>query len=309
MNYWANLDSLAIIGREKWFEGHSMVDIYDGDRPVPWDEARKVNLANWNERAEIHRRSYGLERYLFDPNYLSAEVRKDLPLLVQYSGRDSLHGASIAHLQCHIGTDTVSLARLGAVVTGLDFSPAALNVAAQLAHDCGLDVRWVEADVMETARAIGHQVDIVYTSIGTICWLADLDRWAAQIAELVAPGGIFLIRDGHPMAFASEWADDRLEIRHRYFPNGRAQVWETTTSYSGDESLKASRHYEFPHSLSEIIGALLGAGLRLEHCAEGRELPWPLFPIMEEGEDGQWRLPERLRGAMPLSFTLVCSRQ
>lgn len=205
-----------------------MVDIDDGDRLVPWEEARKVNLANWNDRARIHRRSYGLERYLSDPTYLSCEVRKDLPLLVEYSGRDSLHGATIAHLQCHIGTDTVSLARLGAAVTGLDFSPAALKVAAQLAHDCGLNVRWVEADVMEAARAIGHQVDIVYTSIGTICWLADLDRWAVQIAELVAPGGIFLIRDGHPMAYSSDWVDDRLEIRHRYFPNGRAQVWDTT---------------------------------------------------------------------------------
>ncbi|MDO5746084.1 MAG: class I SAM-dependent methyltransferase [Actinomycetaceae bacterium] len=285
-----------------------MAEIFHGDVRVPWYQARDENMANWNDRAKIHRSSYGLEKYVKDSDVISAEVRKDLPLLLRYLGRESIQDVRLAHLQCHIGTDTVSLARLGADVTGLDFSAVSLQIAASFARDCGVNVHWVEADVMDAATAIGYPVDVVYTTIGTICWLQDLTRWAQQISELLSRGGIFFIRDAHPMAYTTEWVDDRVQIRYRYFENGHSQMWNDTASYSGDGVIEHSRNYDFPHSLSEIITALLGVGLRLEYFSEGKELPWPLLPIMETDDNEQWHFPPALAECIPCSFTLVCSR-
>ncbi|PZE63585.1 bifunctional 2-polyprenyl-6-hydroxyphenol methylase/3-demethylubiquinol 3-O-methyltransferase UbiG [Curtobacterium sp. MCBD17_021] len=274
---------------------------------VDWEHARDTNRANWDDRVPIHEGAYALDAFT-DPAHRSDVVREDLPALTPWLPGRSLDGLDVCHLQCHIGTDTVSLAREGARVTGVDFSRPALVSAAALAERSDVDVSWVESDVLDARAAVTGDFDVVYTSIGTICWLPDLDRWAAQVAALLRPGGVFFIRDGHPALYALDEDADELVTRHRYFPDGTAQQWEDATTYAGDGTVSQPRTYEWPHPLSEIVNALLGAGLRLRRLDEGRTLPWRFSSRMEETGDGSWAWPEQDRDRIPTTYTIVATR-
>lgn len=276
----------------------------ENDVDVSWDEAREANLKNWNDRVDIHVSGYGLAAY-DDPGYISDVVRDDLESLSIV--RDGVQGLDVCHLQCHIGTDTLSLARAGARVTGLDFSLAALEAAERFATEHGERIRWVHSDVMDAAAAIGDDFDLVYTSIGTICWLQDLDAWAAQVEKLLRPGGTFFIRDGHPALYSLDETASDLRIRYRYFPNGDAQTWNDSGTYSGDGVVAHPRTYEWPHSISEIVNALIGAGLTLQLLDEGKTLPWQFSPRMEQ-TDGGWAWPESERDNVPCTFTIIARK-
>lgn len=274
---------------------------------VDWDHARATNRANWDDRVPIHEGAYAIDA-LADPGHRSDVVREDLPALMPWLPNGSLAGLDVCHLQCHIGTDTVSLAREGARLTGVDFSPAALASAAGLASRLGLDVTWVETDVLDARAAVTGDFDVVYTSIGTICWLPDLDRWAAQVVGLLRPGGVFFIRDGHPALYALDEDADELVTRYRYFPDGTAQQWDDAGTYVGDGTVANTRTFEWPHPLSEIVNALLGAGLRLRRLDEGRTLPWRFSTRMVETDTGSWAWPEHDRDRMPTTYTIVATR-
>jgi 2-polyprenyl-3-methyl-5-hydroxy-6-metoxy-1,4-benzoquinol methylase len=274
---------------------------------VDWDHARATNRANWDDRVPIHEGAYAIDA-LADPGHRSDVVREDLPALMPWLPNGSLAGLDVCHLQCHIGTDTVSLAREGARLTGVDFSPAALASAAGLASRLGLDVTWVETDVLDARAAVTGDFDVVYTSIGTICWLPDLDRWAAQVAGLLRPGGVFFIRDGHPALYALDEDADELVTRYRYFPDGTAQQWDDAGTYVGDGTVANTRTFEWPHPLSEIVNALLGAGLRLRRLDEGRTLPWRFSTRMVETGTGSWAWPEHDRDRIPTTYTIVATR-
>ncbi len=170
----------------------------------------KLNRANWDDRVPAHVASadYAVQRFLDDPAFLSDVVRFDLPLLGDVAG---LRGV---HLQCHIGTDTVSLARLGASMTGLDFSGAAVAEAGRLATAVGADARFVQADVYDAVGALQPgSFDLVYTGVGALTWLPDIRRWGRVVAGLLRPGGRLFIRDGHPMLYALHVdSDGRLRL-------------------------------------------------------------------------------------------------
>jgi 2-polyprenyl-3-methyl-5-hydroxy-6-metoxy-1,4-benzoquinol methylase len=274
---------------------------------VDWDRARDTNRANWDDRVPIHEGAYAVDE-LSDPAHRSDVVRDDLPVLTPWLPNGTLAGLDVCHLQCHIGTDTVSLAREGARLTGVDFSPAALASAAGLATRLGLDVTWVETDVLDARAAVTGDFDVVHTSIGTICWLPDLDRWAAQVAGLLRPGGVFFMRDGHPALYALDETADELVTRYRYFPDGTAQQWDDAGTYAGDGTVANTRTFEWPHPLSEIVNALLDAGLRLRRLDEGRTLPWRFSPRMEDTGDGSWAWPDADRDRVPLTYTVVATR-
>ncbi|MBF4627479.1 class I SAM-dependent methyltransferase [Curtobacterium flaccumfaciens] len=274
---------------------------------VDWDHARATNRANWDDRVPIHEGAYAIDA-LADPDHRSDVVREDLPALMPWLPNGSLAGLDVCHLQCHIGTDTVSLAREGARLTGVDFSPAALASAAGLASRLGLDITWVETDVLDARDAVTGDFDVVYTSIGTICWLPDLDRWAAQVVGLLRPGGVFFIRDGHPALYALDEDADELVTRYRYFPDGTAQQWDDAGTYVGDGTVANARTFEWPHPLSEIVNALLGAGLRLRRLDEGRTLPWRFSSRMVETDTGSWAWPDHDRDRIPTTYTIVATR-
>lgn len=273
---------------------------------IDWESARLANQANWEDRVPVHEEAYGLDTF-DDPAHLSDVVRDDLVAMKSFLPSGSLSGLDLCHLQCHIGTDTVSLARAGATVTGVDFSPSALRAAAQLAGRLGIDATWVETDVLDARAAVDGDFDVVYTSIGTITWLSDLDRWAAQIVALLRPGGMFFIRDGHPALYALDENAAELTTRYSYFATGHAQQWDDDSTYVGDGRLAHTRTYEWPHPLSEILGALLRAGLRLIHFDEGRTLPWRFSDRMVEVPGG-YAWPDAERDKLPCTYTIIARR-
>ena len=194
------------------------------------EDYRIVNRANWDERVPAHVASmdYQLERFAADPGFLSHVVRFDLPRLGSVSG---LRGV---HLQCHIGADTVSLARLGASMTGLDFSGPAVEQAQRLADRIGADARFVQADVYSAADVLGRSAfDLVFTGIGALGWLPSVRRWAAVVAGLLRPGGRLFMREGHPMLWALDDTrqDDLLVVRYPYFEREEPLVFEEDGTY------------------------------------------------------------------------------
>ncbi|QDE34812.1 class I SAM-dependent methyltransferase [Microbacterium foliorum] len=273
---------------------------------IDWEAARSANLQNWNDRVPLHEAAYGLDAF-DEPNHLSDVVSDDLPVLSRFVRGGTLSGLDLCHLQCHIGTDTISLARAGAIVTGVDFSEPALRAAEALANRAGVSATWVHTDVLDASNAVSGDFDVVYTSIGTICWLEDLDRWATQIVALLRSGGTFFIRDGHPALLALDEDAPDLTTRYPYFGDGRAQRWDDESTYAGDGKVAHPRTYEWPHPLSEVLGSLLRAGLRLLHFDEGRTLPWQFSPRMVEVPRG-YAWPEAERNLIPCTFTIVARK-
>jgi SAM-dependent methyltransferase len=265
---------------------------------------REVNRANWDDRAPAHAASpdYNLAAFAADPRHLSSVVRFDLPLLGDVSG---LRGV---HLQCHIGTDTVSLARLGATMTGLDFSPRSLEQARLLSERSGTPVDFVESDVYGAVDVLGAVgFDLVYTGIGALGWLPDIRRWARTVAGLLRPGGRLFLREGHPVLWALEYdrGDGLLVLNEPYFEQKEPQVYvEDGTYVATDAEFTHNTTHEWNHGLGEIVTALLESGMTLTGLVEHTSVPWPALPgLMTDRGDGEWRLtdgPERL----PHTYTL-----
>jgi len=261
-----------------------------------------VNLAHWNSRVPHHEQGYHLEQFRADPAHLSDVVRFDLPRL------GSIEGLDVVHLQCHIGTDTLSIARLGArSVTGLDFSAPALEVAARLAADCGAAIDFVESELYGAVDALGAgRFDLVYTGIGALCWLPDIARWAQVVADLLRPRGRLYIRDGHPMlwALADPRPDGLVVVEFPYFETEGVRFSETYSYVAHDEPLASPDLVHFNHGLAQVITAVMDAGMSLTAIEEHDSAPWNgLGDAMEEVEGGEYRLrvaPERLAATYTL---------
>jgi SAM-dependent methyltransferase len=269
------------------------------------EDWRALNLANWEARVPLHVSPGGYELDGFhDPRYLSGVVRYDLPRLGDIAGLD------VVHLQCHIGTDTISLARLGPrLVTGLDFSPSAITAATSLAAaHAATPVRFVESDVYDATTVLGASCcDLVYTGIGALCWLPDVQRWAAEVAALLRPGGRLFMREGHPMldTLSDTRADDLLVVHYPYFETAGTAFDEQGT-YGGEGVVKAPKGVSFNHGLGEVFTALINAGLMVTALEEHREVPWKALSedMIESSEfDGEYVLAQN-RERLPLSYTV-----
>lgn len=260
----------------------------------------EVNRRNWDERMGLHATSedYALDSFRDDGAHLSDVVRFDIPRL------GDITGLRTVHLQCHIGTDTLSLARLGGRVTGLDFSAPALEVARDLAQG---EVDYVHGDVYSAVDLLGReQFDLVYTGIGAIGWLPSIDRWAGVVSDLLVPGGRLFIREGHPVLWALDYqTPDKLVIEYPYFETEEPLIEDEDETYVATEArLVNTTTHSWNHGLGEIITALLEHGLQLTHLVEHDSVPWnPLGGEQMVKRDGEWYLvdrPERL----PLTYTL-----
>jgi len=233
-------------------------------------------------------------------------VRFDLPLLGDIDG---LRGV---HLQCHIGTDTVSLARLGAQMIGLDSSAGSLEQARRLASRCGTEVEFVESDVYEALAVLDSgSFDLVYTGIGALCWLPSVAGWAEVVGGLLAPGGRLFMREGHPMLWtlAEDRPDDLLVVKYPYFERAEPMVDEYPGTYvQTDASFADNLSYGWNHGLGEIITALLDNGMQVTALTEHDSVPWEALPgQMRQSETKEWQLrnqPERVAH----SYTLQASK-
>lgn len=254
---------------------------------------RELNRANWNDRVPAHLASpdYNVQGFIDDPAFLSHVVRFDLPLL------GDIAGLRAVHLQCHIGTDTVSLARLGASMTGLDFSGRAVETAREFAAAAGADVRFVQSDVYAAAEVLGSGgFDLVYTGVGALTWLPDCREWARVVAALLRPGGRLFIRDGHPMLWSLEDGrdDDLLVVRYQYFETAGPLVTDEPGTYvATDAVIEHGVTYSWNHGIGEIVTALLEAGLTLTGLVEHETVPWEALPgQMIQAGQGEWRLAD-----------------
>jgi SAM-dependent methyltransferase len=265
---------------------------------------RELNRANWDDRVPAHlgSRDYSVQQFLDDPAFISDVVRFDLPLLGDVTG---LRGV---HLQCHIGTDTVSLARLGASMTGLDFSAPAVAAATRLADATGADATFVQADVYAAADVLdAGSFDLVYVSVGALTWLPDIRRWAAVVAALLRPGGRLFIRDGHPVLWSvdDERDDDLLVIRYPYFETAEPLVSDNSGTYvATDAVIEHGVTHQWNHGIGEIVTALIDAGLTITGLVEHMSTPFEALPgQMAEAGDGEWQLVED-PARVPCTFTL-----
>jgi SAM-dependent methyltransferase len=217
-------------------------------------------------------------------------------------------GLDLVHLQCHFGMDTLAFARVGARVTGIDFSPVAIAEARLLAERAGLTdcAEFVEADALDAASALnGQAFDIVYVSLGALCWLPSITRWADQVAALLRPGGRLYLHDVHPLTLAV--ADDDLRFEHSYFEEAQPISYDEVTTYTdGDGTLVNTRTYEWNHSIGEIVTAVLAHGLHIDTLIEQDWTTWPRFPWLIQTGNRHWQAPDS-KPRVPLSFTLVAT--
>lgn len=268
------------------------------------DDSFALNRASWDERVPVHVASpfYDVEGF---------RAGRDMLTPIEAAEIGSVEGLRVAHLQCHFGLDSLSLARRGARVTGLDFSGKAVEAARALAAEAGIDAHFVEGNVYDAPDLLGRGAwDLVFTSWGTVTWLPDIDRWAQVVADLLAPGGRLYFLDGHPVALAlgQDEADDPIRPTFDYFHGAAPLEFDEEGSYAdASAALRHNRTHEWIHPLGAMVDALLAAGLRLTALREHDAAAWQIFPSLERGDDGLWRLPPG-QCRIPLAVTVEATK-
>jgi SAM-dependent methyltransferase len=261
--------------------------------------AKDANRALWDEWTDIHVKSdfYDLDSFKAGSIHLDPLEREEL---------GDVSGKSLLHLQCHFGLSTLSWARLGAKVTGVDFSPKAIAMARSLAEELKIDARFVLSDIDHLPDNLTGEFDIVFTSYGVLAWLPDLNRWAEVIAHFLRPGGVFYIAEIHPFTYVFDDHEgiDQYAVKYPYFPDGKPKAWPVEGSYA-DRSAHVSQteSFEWMHAISDVINALIGAGLRIEYFREFPYTVFKQFPFVEKDADGLWR-PTHQQGYLPLLFSI-----
>jgi SAM-dependent methyltransferase len=262
-----------------------------------FEEEIAVNKRWWDGATPVHvrSRSYDVDGFRKGASSL---LPTEVGELVDVEGR------SLLHLQCHFGMDTLSWARKGALVTGVDFSSEAIATARRLAAELSIPSQFIESNVYTLSEALDERFDIVYTGYGAICWLPDLEKWAKIIASFLRPGGTFYIVDVHPIADMIDYdVTDRVSLTGPYFGTGPIRYESENTYTDSDAPLSEKVSYSWCHPLSEIVTSLCDAGLRIEWLHESPLGFFKAHPLMERREDGHWQFPSAVN-RIPLTFSL-----
>lgn len=266
------------------------------------DEYIETNRRIWDELVPHH-----VASDFYDVPSFKAGRSSLLPVEREEVG--DVRGRSLLHLQCHFGMDTLSWAREGAEVTGIDFSPQAIRIARGLASELDISARFVEADIYRLPEYLGGDFDIVFASYGVVCWLPDLPRWAEIAASYARPGGFFYLLDDHPLAasLADESTADAMRIGFPYLATGALSFDWREGSYATDAKLEHQRSFEFAHGLGEVVTSLIEAGLAIDFLHEFPFCAWPRLPQMQKGDDGYYRLPDGNEG-VPFLFSVKATK-
>lgn len=256
-----------------------------------------ANRENWNERTALHQDWYGVDEFKAGKNSL-------LPIELAEIG--DVSGKSLLHLQCHFGMDTLSWARRGAQVTGVDFSPVAIARAKQLADEVGLEATFIESEITRLPKVLSGAFDFVFASYGVLTWIPDVGEWMAVAAQFVRPGGVFYLLDGHPLVWMLDDTGERPEPGARYFHDATPAHGEQHGSYVGPPThFDHPATYQWQHPLGEIVSAVTATGLRLDVLHEWPFAAYQPFLGMQQDEQGYWHLPG---DPWPLQYSLRAHR-
>lgn len=267
------------------------------------DEYMNTNKELWDKLAKIHYDSefYDVKGFLEGKQTLDPIEIEELP---------DLSGKTLLHLMCHFGLDTLSLARRGAKVTGVDFSDDAISLARSLAETTKIDARFICSDVYKLSEMLDRQFDIVFTSGGVLMWLPDLERWAKVVNRFLKPGGLFYLREFHPFAYIFNDAEDATDfvVEYPYFQGKEPIMFEDEGSYA-DETARTGKMktYEWNHPISRIITNLANVGLRIGFFHEFPFCSYKALPFMIENGKGRWVFPEH-SDSVPLMFSIKATK-
>ena len=266
------------------------------------DEGVALNRALWDVRAEIHGstptdRFYDVESFLAGSQTLLTPERE---LAGDVAGKDLLH------LQCHFGMDTLNWARLGARVTGVDFSPVAIGRARDLAGRAGLEAAFVEADTQRLPSSLAGRFDLAVATYGVLCWIGDLDAWMRGAAMALRPGGSLVLVDLHPV-LQMVASLDPLVVDWPYGGGEPHRETATGTYADADLTTPPQETIQYPHSLGEIVTAAATAGLTVRHLGEHVAVEIDPRGMLPRGEDGRYRFPFG-DSDLPVLFSLKATR-
>jgi 2-polyprenyl-3-methyl-5-hydroxy-6-metoxy-1,4-benzoquinol methylase len=252
---------------------------------------KNINKATWDERAKVHFDSdfYNVKDFLAGNSSLNE---------LELSLVGDVKGKSLLHLQCHFGLDTLSWARLGAQVTGVDLSEQAIKQANQLAEQTGLNAQFIASDLYDFGEQNQQQYDLVFTSYGAICWLPDIHRWAKTVANSLKPEGKFVIAEFHPIY--------DLVAGYSYFHQEAPDVEEEST-YTENHDGKKLTTVVWSHHLSSVVNALIEQGLTIELMTEQAGSPYNCFPDLTQENDGLYYL-YRQGVAVPLIYSITAKK-
>jgi SAM-dependent methyltransferase len=258
----------------------------------------EANRRLWDVWTHVHARSdfYRVEAFKAGESSLKHIELREL---------GAIAGRSLLHLQCHFGLDTLSWARLGAHATAVDLSPEAIRVARSLAHELGLPAEFHCAELTGLPSVLQGSFDVVFTSYGVLAWLPDLKRWADIIAQYLKPGGVFYMIEFHPIL--GMFDDEGRELCYSYFADPQPLAAEATKSYAGKETHEPITHYQWNHSLGEVITALVAAGLRIEFVHEFPYSVYGCYHFLVEIAPEKFVMKDHPEG-MPLLFSIRARR-
>ncbi|MHA1827161.1 MAG: class I SAM-dependent methyltransferase [Candidatus Heimdallarchaeaceae archaeon] len=266
------------------------------------DEYMKINLKRWNETTLMHYESkeYDLEGFLKGKNSLHSIELEEL---------GDVSGKTLLHLQCQFGMNTLSWARLGAKVTGVDYSNVAIDLANSINRKLQLPAKFICSNIYDLPKVLDEQFDLVFTSYGVLTWLPDLKKWAEIVSMFLKPGGTFFIAEFHP--FVNIFDDEHpseLIYKYPYFHSEAPLHFKSEYTYTNSEKpVENVDAYEWQHSLSDIINSLISAGLTIQNFKEYPVTFFKQFPFLEKDSDSVWRVKDN-KYEIPLVFSIKAKK-
>ena len=245
----------------------------------------ETNKKRWNELVGIHADSeeYDIDAFLAGQNTVKP---------VEIKALGDVKGKSLLHLQCHFGMDTISWSRLGAKATGVDFSDTAIELATELAKKAGTDTEFVCSNIYDLRDNLVGEFDIVYTGIGVLCWLQDIDEWGKIIAHFLKSGGTFLIYESHPFMWVFDDEKEGMRIKYSYWHRREPLIWEDDGSYANKEAkITNKKSFEWQHTVSDVLNSLIKAGLVIQEVGEYKDMWWQYLPESKAVGDGSYLIP------------------
>lgn len=254
-----------------------------------------VNRASWNWRTgqHFHSRFYDVESFLAGKNSLN-EIEMNL--------LGDVRDKTVLHLQCHFGQDTLSLARLGAKIFGVDLSDEAIRKAGELNAKLGLDAGFLCSDVYDLPNRLDQKFDIVFTSYGVLGWLPDMNRWASVVGHFLKPGGVFVMVEFHPVV----WMFDEHFTKIEYAYDSPEPFIETVGTYTDTTDASQFTTVSWNHGLGNVVTSLIRHGVTIDRLTEYDYSPYDIFPDAVESEPGKFRI---LDGKIPLTYSIKGYKQ